>query len=89
RMLSQRLVKLQALRQWPRLAPPERRDAQALLEASRERVTANLARLTELLRQDLTEEQAAVSAAWARLDAALATRQPDLARSDAAAQQLL
>lgn len=89
RMLSQRLVKLQALRQWPRLAPTERRDAQALLEASRERVTANLARLTELLRQDLTEEQAAVSAAWARLDAALATRQPDLARSDAAAQQLL
>lgn len=50
RMLSQRLVKLQALRQWPRLAPPEKREAQALLDASAERVAANLARLAELLR---------------------------------------
>lgn len=89
RMLSQRLVKLQALRQWPRLAPPEKREAQALLDASAERVSANLARLTELLRQDLAEEQAAVSGAWARLDAALGSRQADLARSDHAAQQLL
>jgi ANTAR domain len=89
RMLSQRLVKLQALRQWPRLAPPERREAQALLDASAERVAANLARLGELLRSDLAEELAAVSGAWAQLDAALANRQPDLARSDRAAQRLL
>lgn len=89
RMLSQRLVKLQALRQWPRLAPPEKREAQALLDASAERVAANLARLAELLRNDLVEELAAVSAAWAQLDAALGSRQPDLARSDRAAQRLL
>ena len=89
RMLSQRLVKLQALRQWPRLAPPERREAQALLDSSVERVAANLTRLAELLRQDLADELAAVSAAWAQLDAALAARQPDLARSDRAAQRLL
>ncbi len=89
RMLSQRLVKLQALRQWPRLTPPERREAQALLDASAERVAANLARLGELLRSELGEELSAVSAAWAQLDAALTTRQPDLARSDRAAQQLL
>ena len=89
RMLSQRLVKLQALRQWPRLAPPERREAQALLDASAERVAGNLARLAELLRHELTEELAAVSAAWTQLDAALAHRQPDLARSDRAAQRLL
>lgn len=89
RMLSQRLVKLQALRQWPRLAPPERREAQALLDASAERVAANLARLAELLRSELAEELAAVSTAWAQLDAALTARQPDLARSDRAAQRLL
>jgi len=89
RMLSQRLVKLQALRQWPRLTPPERREAQALLDASAERVSANLARLGELLRQELGEELAAVSAAWTQLDAALANRQPDLNRSDRAAQRLL
>ena len=57
RMLSQRIVKLQALRQWPRLAPPEKREAQALLDVSAERVAANLARLAELLRSDLAEEQ--------------------------------
>jgi hypothetical protein len=89
RMLSQRLVKLQALRQWPRLAPPERREAQALLDASAERVAANLARLSELMRDELAEELSAVSAAWAQLDAALTARQPDLARSDRAAQRLL
>lgn len=89
RMLSQRLVKLQALRAWPKLAPPERREAQALLDASAERVAANLARLNELLRNDLVEELAAVSGAWAQLDAALVARQPDLARSDRAAQRLL
>lgn len=89
RMLSQRLVKLQALRQWPRLAPPERREAQALLDASAERVAANLARLAELLRHDLAEELAAVSAAWTQLDSCLSARQPDLARSDRAAQRLL
>jgi hypothetical protein len=89
RMLSQRLVKLQALRQWPRLTPPERREAQALLDASSERVAANLARLGELLRNDLADELSAVSAAWVQLDAALANRQPDLARSDRAAQRLL
>jgi hypothetical protein len=89
RMLSQRLVKLQALRQWPRLAPPERREAQGLLDASAERVAANLARLSELLRNDLAEELAAVSGAWVQLDAALTNRQPDLARSDRAAQRLL
>lgn len=89
RMLSQRLVKLQALRQWPRLAPPEKREAQALLDASAQRVAANLARLSELLRHDLAEELAAVSAAWSQLDAALGARQVDLARSDRAAQRLL
>lgn len=89
RMLSQRLVKLQALRQWPRLTPPERREAQALLDASAERVAANLARLGELLRNGLGEELSAVSTAWAQLDAALANRQPDLALSDRAAQRLL
>ena len=89
RMLSQRLVKLQALRQWPRLAPPERREAQALLDSSAERVHANLARLAELLRTELAEELGAVSGAWAQLDAALSARQPDLARSDSAAQRLL
>jgi len=89
RMLSQRLVKLQALRQWPRLAPPERRECQALLDASRERVAANLARLADLLRDELTEELAAVSAAWAQLDVALTSRQPDLARSDRAAERLI
>ena len=89
RMLSQRLVKLQALCLWPRLAPPERREAQALLDASSERVATNLARLGALLRTELTEELAAVSAAWGLLDAALNLRQPDLARSDRAAQQLL
>lgn len=89
RMLSQRLVKLQALRAWPRLAPPERREAQALLDASTERVAANLARLGELLRLDLAEELAAVSTAWTQLDSALSARQPDLARSDRAAQRLL
>lgn len=89
RMLSQRLVKLQALRQWPRLAPPERRECQALLDGSRERVSANLARLSELLRTDLADELSAVAAAWAQLDAALTTRQADLARSDRAAQRLL
>jgi hypothetical protein len=89
RMLSQRLVKLQALRQWPRLAPPEKREAQALLDGSRERVAANLARLGELLRQELAEELGAVSSAWLQLDQALSTRQPDLARSDRAAQRLL
>ncbi|RZL35662.1 MAG: ANTAR domain-containing protein [Rubrivivax sp.] len=89
RMLSQRLVKLQALRHWPRLAPPERRECQALLDASRDRVTANLERLGELLRADLTEELSAVSAAWGQLDGALTARQPDLARSDLAAQRLL
>jgi response regulator of citrate/malate metabolism len=81
RMLSQRLVKLQALRQWPRLT--------ALLDASSERVAANLARLAELLRNELADELAAVSSAWAQLDAALGNRQPDLARSDRAAQRLL
>lgn len=89
RMLSQRMVKLQALRQWPRLTPPERREAQALLDGSIERVNANLARLAELLRQEFAQEQAAVSGAWAQLEAALSTRQPDLARSDRAAQRLL
>lgn len=89
RMLAQRLVKLQALRQWPRLSPPERREAQALLDASVARVQGNLARLAELLRQDFADEQAAVSAAWALLDAALASRTPDLLRSDHAAQRLL
>lgn len=89
RMLSQRLVKLQALRQWPRLAPPERREAQALLDASAERVAGNLARLPELLRGELAEELAAVSSAWAQLEAALAARTADLARSDRAAQRLL
>ncbi|MGQ3054001.1 MAG: ANTAR domain-containing response regulator [Roseateles sp.] len=89
RMLSQRLVKLQALRQWPKLAPPERREAQALLDASAERVAANLARLAELLRHDLAEELTAVSVAWAQLDSCLSARHPDLARSDRAAQRLL
>jgi len=89
RMLSQRLVKLQALRQWPRLAPPERREAQALLDASAERVATNLARLTELLRGQMAEELAGVTAAWAQLNSALTARQPDLARSDRAAQRLL
>jgi len=89
RMLSQRLVKLQALRQWPRLAPPEKREAQALLDASAERVAANLARLAELLRADLVDELAAVSSAWTQLHSALTTRTPDLARSDRAAQRLL
>lgn len=89
RMLSQRLVKLQALRQWPRLAPPERREAQALQDASSERVAANLARLSELLRADLADELAAVSSAWAQLDSALTARTADLARSDRAAQRLL
>lgn len=89
RMLSQRLVKLQALRQWPKLAPPERREAQALLDGSRERVAANLARLGELLRSELVEELSAVSSAWSQLDHALAARQPDLVRSDRAAQRLL
>ena len=89
RMLSQRIVKLQALRQWPRLAPPERREAQALLDGSAERVAANLARLAELLRNDLADELGAVSTAWAQLDVALSARQPDLARSDRAAQRLL
>lgn len=89
RMLSQRLVKLQALRQWPRLAPPERREAQALLDASRERVATNLARLDELLRPQPADELPAVRAAWAQLDAALGQRHADLARSDAAAQALL
>lgn len=89
RMLSQRLVKLQALRQWPRLAPPEKREAQALLDASAERVAANLARLAELLRHDLAEELGAVSGAWIQLDEALSSRQVDLARSDRAAQRLL
>jgi hypothetical protein len=89
RMLSQRLVKLQALRQWPKLAPPERREVQALLDASSERVAANLARLSELLRNQLGEELGAVSTAWAQLDTALRTRTPDLARSDRAAQRLL
>lgn len=89
RMLSQRLVKLQALRQWPRLTPPERREAQALLDASAERVAANLARLGELLRNDFAEELSAVSTAWAQLDAALGNRQPDLVRSDRSAQRLL
>lgn len=89
RMLAQRLVKLQALRQWPRLTPPERREAQALLDASVERVQGNLARLGELLRQDFGEEQAAVSADWAMLEAALASRAPDLMRSNQAAQALL
>ena len=46
-MLSQRLVKLQALRQWPGLSPAERREAQVLQQASVDRVTANLARLAE------------------------------------------
>ncbi|WP_206602163.1 ANTAR domain-containing protein [Roseateles puraquae] len=89
RMLAQRLVKLQALRLWPRLTPPERREAQALLDASVDRVRGNLARLGELLRQDLAAELAAVSAAWAQLESGLASRSPDLARSDAAAQALL
>ena len=89
RMLSQRLVKLQALRQWPRLAPAERRESQALQDASVERVAANLARLSELLRHDLVDELAAVSGAWAQLEAALGARPPDLARSDRAAQRLL
>jgi len=89
RMLSQRMVKLQVLRQWPRLTPPERREAQALLEASIDRVSGNLQRLAELLRDDFKPEQAAVSAAWGQLQAALASRQPDLARSDEAAQRLL
>ena len=89
RMLSQRMVKLQALRQWPRLTPPERREAQALLEASVERVTGNLERLAELLREDFLDEQAAVAAAWRQLQPALASRQPDLQRSDEAAQRLL
>ena len=89
RMLSQRMVKLQALRQWPRLTPPERRDAQALLDASVERVTGNLQRLAELLREDFTDEQAAVAAAWRQLQPALTSRQPDLQRSDEAAQRLL
>lgn len=89
RMLSQRLVKLQALRQWPRLAPPERREAQALLDGSCERVAANLARLGELLRGELGDELAAVASAWSQLERALAARQPDLVRSDRAAQRLL
>jgi hypothetical protein len=89
RMLSQRMVKLQALRQWPRLSPPERREAQALLDASIERVSGNLERLAELLREDFTEEQAAVASAWRQLQPALASRQPDLQRSDEAAQRLL
>ncbi len=89
RMLSQRLVKLQALRQWSRLSPPERREAQALLDTSAQRVAANLARLSELLRGELGEELSVVSAAWSELDATLAARRPDLAQADAAAQRLL
>ncbi|RZJ11092.1 MAG: ANTAR domain-containing protein [Rubrivivax sp.] len=89
RMLSQRLVKLQALKQWPRLATPERREVQALLDASIERVASNLARLSELLRHELAEELGAVSSAWTQLSNALSLRQPDLARSDRAAQRLL
>lgn len=89
RMLSQRMVKLQALRQWPRLTPPERREAQTLLDASIERVTSNLERLAELLREDFGDEQAAVAGAWRQLQPALASRQPDLQRSDEAAQRLL
>ncbi|MCE4556451.1 ANTAR domain-containing response regulator [Roseateles cellulosilyticus] len=89
RMLSQRLVKLQALRQWPRLSPPERRECQLLLDTSAERVAGNLTRLAELLRHDLVDELAAVSAAWTQLHVALTARPPDLTRSDRAAQRLL
>ncbi|RTL43268.1 MAG: ANTAR domain-containing protein [Burkholderiales bacterium] len=89
RMLSQRMVKLQTLRQWPRLTLPERREAQSLLDASMARVAANLERLAELLREDLSAEQAAVASAWRQLQPALASRQPDLQRSDEAAQRLL
>lgn len=89
RMLSQRLVKLQALCQWPGLAPAERREVLALQEASAERVRGNLARLHELLREDAAVERAAVVAAWTSLEAALAARPADLSRSDAAAQRLL
>jgi hypothetical protein len=89
RMLSQRLVKLQALKQWAPLALAERREAQALQDASAERVRANLARLAELLREELQAERAAVATAWAALSQALDERVPDLTRSDVAAQQLL
>ena len=89
RFLGQRLVKLQALRQWPRLAPPERREVQALLEASVQRVRGNIARLSDLLQRELGEDVAAVSAAWEQLEAAMAARQPDLARCNEAAQRLL
>lgn len=91
RMLSQRLVKLHALRMSQVLAPAELREAKQLQNSSRERVQANLARLAQLLSGSQAERLGAVQRSWAALERRLDLRSSStqLAQVDADAQQLL
>ena len=88
RMLSQRLVRLQA----QALLDLDGRLARGWQAESIARVQSNLARLQELLHGPVREQQlAAVSAAWSQLEAALqaAPCRAGLPAVDAAAQALL
>jgi hypothetical protein len=91
RMLSQRLVKLHALRMTQVLASGEQREAKALQSASMERVQANLARLTQLLQGRHAALLAAVERSWSELQRLLNLRSSlsQLALMDDAAQGLL
>lgn len=87
RMLSQRLVKLLA----QRAAGIELRRAKVLLDESRARVDANLARLRQLVMTEQLPELEAMDAGWLRLRELLAGKADAgvLQRADAAAESLL
>lgn len=91
RMLSQRLVKLHALRMTQVLASAEQREAKQLQAASRERVQANLARLSQLLSGRHADLLGAVQRSWSVLERRLDLRSSgaQLAQVDIDAQLLL
>lgn len=91
RMLSQRLVKLHALRFGGALSSAEQREVRLLQQQSAQRVDDNLARLAQLLQGRHAEAFAAVQQGWAELLRLLNLRSStaQLAQLDAAAQALL
>lgn len=91
RMLSQRLVKLHALRMTQVLATAEQREAKALQNQSLERVQGNLTRLAQLLQGRHAALLTAVEASWTELQRLLNLRSSlvQLAQLDDAAQALL
>jgi len=91
RMLSQRLVKLHALRMTQVLSSSELREARTLQAASRQRVLDNLERLKVLLPNRHGERLLAVERSWNELDRLLNLRSSlsQLEQADAAAQALL